>query len=57
MAFNNREYAKPGALSDWLSDFAEEELKRTANPLEDIRSIFNKTIILISYIVWNIDIK
>lgn len=42
MTFGNddREYARPIALPDWLKEFADKELKRGTSPFEDIKNIF-----------------
>lgn len=37
---SDREYARPGALPDWLESFADEELKKEGNPFDDIRELF-----------------
>lgn len=40
---DNREYARPSALPEWMKDFAEAELRRSAdggNPFQEIRDIF-----------------
>ena len=44
MAFgkDDREYAKPVALPDWLKDFADNELKKEGNPFDDIRNLFRQ---------------
>jgi hypothetical protein len=37
---DDREYARSGALPNWLEDFADKELHKNGNPFDDIRELF-----------------
>jgi hypothetical protein len=44
MPFNNsdREHARRGQLSDWLTEFANTELQKDSSPFDDIKNLFQK---------------
>lgn len=42
MVFNDREYARPTALPDWIKEFADKNLKKGESPFETIKDIFRK---------------
>jgi hypothetical protein len=38
---DDKEYARPAHLSDWIKEFADRELQKDGNPFDDIKDIFN----------------